>query len=330
MAKNIILAFGMPRSGTTWCGKILDSHPNTIYRHEPDTSFRSETIPLIALVGEIERYREAVRTYTTAACHVRTERVSASLPIFPKRYYSPVSFRFRQGMILATKAFSRYRSNLTVPDLVDIDRDRDISIIWKSIESLGRLGLFARVLENSRAIHILRHPCGQIASVINGEAGGRFTDRSPSSEDYGIFELLADTDSARNHGLTVESLRAMEPVERLAWRWAIFNEQAMLDTEGLENCTVLRYEDMCLDPESRTRELFAFTGLDWNDQTAGFISRSTGHNSERYYSVFKNPVQAMNRWRDTLPSEQIDQITAVVKNTLPGRLYFADQVEKDS
>ena len=31
-----ILLFGMPRSGTTWLGKIFDSHPQVLYRHEPD------------------------------------------------------------------------------------------------------------------------------------------------------------------------------------------------------------------------------------------------------------------------------------------------------
>ena len=41
-----ILAIGMPRSGTTWIGKILDSHPRTLYRHEPDTWRRLDTIPL--------------------------------------------------------------------------------------------------------------------------------------------------------------------------------------------------------------------------------------------------------------------------------------------
>ena len=31
-----ILLVGLPRSGTTWVGKIFDSHPSTLYLHEPD------------------------------------------------------------------------------------------------------------------------------------------------------------------------------------------------------------------------------------------------------------------------------------------------------
>ena len=35
--KTLSLLFGMPRSGTTWVAKILDSHPHADYRHEPDS-----------------------------------------------------------------------------------------------------------------------------------------------------------------------------------------------------------------------------------------------------------------------------------------------------
>ncbi len=31
-----ILVVGAPRSGTTWLAKIIDSHPDVLYRHEPD------------------------------------------------------------------------------------------------------------------------------------------------------------------------------------------------------------------------------------------------------------------------------------------------------
>ena len=37
---SLILVVGAPRSGTTWLAKIIDSHPDVLYRHEPD-----ETLP---------------------------------------------------------------------------------------------------------------------------------------------------------------------------------------------------------------------------------------------------------------------------------------------
>ena len=44
---QILLIFGMPRSGTTWLGKIFDSHPDIIYLHEPDSEFRLKEVPLL-------------------------------------------------------------------------------------------------------------------------------------------------------------------------------------------------------------------------------------------------------------------------------------------
>ena len=49
MNQPLILLFGQPRSGTTWIGKIFDSHPDTLYRHEPDSGSALKSIPLIGL-----------------------------------------------------------------------------------------------------------------------------------------------------------------------------------------------------------------------------------------------------------------------------------------
>jgi len=36
LAASAILILGSPRSGATWLAKIFDSHPDILYRHEPD------------------------------------------------------------------------------------------------------------------------------------------------------------------------------------------------------------------------------------------------------------------------------------------------------
>lgn len=42
-----LVVLGSPRSGTTWLGKIFDSHPDVLYLHEPDTIRRNWDIPFL-------------------------------------------------------------------------------------------------------------------------------------------------------------------------------------------------------------------------------------------------------------------------------------------
>ena len=59
----IILLFGMPRSGTTWIGKIFDSHMRTLYRHEPDTWNKIKEIPLLENSECSAKYADFINGY---------------------------------------------------------------------------------------------------------------------------------------------------------------------------------------------------------------------------------------------------------------------------
>src|SRR5690606_26486931 len=98
--RSPILLFGMPRSGTTWIGKIFDSHPDTLYRHEPDSWGRLNAIPLMAPVERAAEYAPTVREFCAALPGMGLTKVAASTPLFPKRYYSPLQYQlFRLGVV---------------------------------------------------------------------------------------------------------------------------------------------------------------------------------------------------------------------------------------
>ena len=77
---------------------------------------------------------------------------------------------------------------------------KDYRLAWKSIESLGRLGLVLESLPDARSVHIVRHPCGYVASVLRGEAAARF-DHNAAAADFPIYEMLSGTAPARRRGL---------------------------------------------------------------------------------------------------------------------------------
>jgi hypothetical protein len=202
--------------------------------------------------------------------NLHSTKVSATLPVFPKSYYAYPQLLIRKANVLAAKAGARIFGEFSVPDMVDYGRIPELPLVWKSIESTGRMGLLCRALVRCRAVLILRHPCGYVASVVRGEAAHKFEGRTRSHEDFGLFAKMIETEQARRYGLTVDALKAMHPLERLAWRWAIYYEKAIDDTAELENCRYVLYENICKQPYDESRGLFNFTGLRWNEQTTNF------------------------------------------------------------
>ena len=322
--RRLILLFGKPRSGTTWLGKIFDSHPDTLYRHEPDSLRGLSDIPQHISSAEYESYRKEIEEFISRLTSLRSAKICAKLPLFPKSYYSGLRFFFFRLNAIGAKVATRFGAEIPVYSFVNFKTIANLPIAWKSTESLGRLGAIMRLHPNARCIILVRHPCGYVSSILRGEAQRSFTSRLPHAEDWGVFEKLLTTKQAQARGLTISDIKQMNPVERLAWRWLLFNENAMDDTDGIPSCKVVRYEDLCTDPLNVTKQMFDHVGLQWSEQTAGFLARSTAVEDSSYYGVFKNPVESMSKWRKELSQADIGCIMAIVKDSRPGRLFSSD------
>lgn len=311
---RVILILGAPRSGTSWLAKIFDSHPDVLYRHEPDTVLRNYELPWMCQPEDVRVHRAAAQAYLGQLIETATLKTAGSLPIFPKRYLGMVASKLRAGVIYGLRAAElvgarRLVRDIPVPDLLDPARHPELRVVIKSVSSRGRARLFAEALPGSRIVFIVRDPWGQVASMLRGAALGKFESPVP------VGELLA-TEQAKRYGLTSERFAALPVVERYAWNWAILNEKAIDDLAGIATVRVLRYHDLCEQPMREARALFAFADLAWDRQTERFIERSTTFNGrDRYYQVFKNTTAALNRWREELAPEDQRRILAVVRET---------------
>lgn len=321
---SCILIFGMPRSGTTWVGKLFDSHPDTLYRHEPD-SVQRLNMPLYPEVQAAPDYRHELKQFVAALPRKRSAKVVGKQPLFPKSYQNAAALGAYRLNVGLAKAASRVKSNfpcLYRPAAADGKRAR---VVWKSIESPGRLGVCMQVLSKARAIYLMRHPCGYVASVLRGEAAKRFSDTKPSADDLWMLETLLATSNRQHRGLTLDDIKNLTPEERLAWRWVLLQEKVLEDVADCERVLTLRYEDVCADPLAMTRRAFAFAGLDWSTQTETFVHASTrpkgATRKTGYYSVFKRPQAAAERWRSELPPESIERIMRIFRNSRLYRLY---------
>ena len=315
-----ILVFGMPRSGTTWVGKLFDSHPDTLYRHEPD-SVRRLSLPLFPDKTDAAQYRRELERFVASLPYLRSPKVVGKQPLFPKSYHSAAALFAYRASVAVAKAASHVKWNFPAPFRPTAGGRGAVCLVWKSIESPGRLGVCLEALPGARAINLLRHPCGYVASVLRGEAEQRFGDLIPSGEDLWLLKMLLATPTAKRHGLTLDDLKRLTPEERLAWRWVLTQEKILADVEQTARVLTLRYEDVCAEPCAATRRMFAFAGLGWQSQTEKFVRASTQAADTDYYSVFKHSQASAERWRSELAPEVIERILRILRASRLHRFY---------
>jgi hypothetical protein len=304
---------GAPRSGTTWLAKIIDSHPDVIYRHEPD-----ETLPAPSPLT-VEATRGLLPTWI-ADCSARTV---TKRPFFRKSWQSNPARLLRTCLAFGVSAAShmprpvRLLAKLPIPDLASRPVPR---VALKSVRLAEAAAVVAGALPASRTVLILRHPCGQVASVMRGARQQRFDLRTPGS-DLPLDEERAMA-FARAHGVSPAVFRALPQAGQYAWSWRAFNEPAYAALAGQDNVYVVVYEALCLSPEVLGRAILQFVGLDWHPQTAAFIADSTRHQGAAgYYAIVRNAIAAAENWRWRMPQTDQAAVLEVVATSPLGRFW---------
>ena len=311
LSDSAILVLGSPRSGTSWLAKIFDSHPDVLYRHEPDEL----KLPTPGL-KPAEQVREWLRQ--------RGLRAAAKRPNFPKSWRPPLLDNVRQVLTAALALAERLpvssyvAKRIGVPDLVAPNR-------WGSVRAAVKLvnwdgSLAARTMPNARCVFILRHPCGQIASIMTGLARKQFNRTSDDSE--ASLGMTSAMDYAERQGVDAAAFEALPDAAKHAWSWRAFNEPAVAALRDLPNARVVIYEELCHQPETVARDLFVFAGLNWHEQSTAFLGSSTQHDRPAgYFDVYRATGQVADRWRQTMSPADQDAVRTVLSTSSLARCW---------
>jgi hypothetical protein len=314
---------GAPRSGTTWVGKIFDSHPDVLYRHEPDTVLLEPRLPYIIPAGDDGRYADIAAAYLDKLLRVATVKSVSQRPIFAKSYIPRAIAPLHHGMLHAARLSATLldcvrAASFRLPEPFEISRHPGLRPVVKTINARGRMAAFLGAAPTMKVIFLLRHPGGQVASMLRGMKIGKMKRMNAFIED------VAASPAAARYGLTLEGLARSSRAAQWTWNWVALNELA-LDTLSRHDPTLIAtYEDICADPVRQSKALFAFAKLDWRRQTEEFVSRSThGHGDTRYYSVFRDTAALAGQWHAALGEDDRDTVCDILRQT-PFARYWPD------
>ena len=144
---------------------------------------------------------------------------------------------------------------------------------------------------------------------MSGTRSGKFLSRI--YEDWDLFDKLLQ--QGGNTAFTSSDIREMSPEERLAVRWGIINDHCLASVPENRRL-VVRYEDVCEEPESELTRMLHWCGLEFADQNRRFILSSTAQDKDSYYGTTKDPRKSAYNWQSKLDEETVSRILAILSH----------------
>lgn len=314
--ENKIIILGSGRSGTTWLAKLLDSCPEVMYFHEPDSTDKHSGIPYLPTIDENETIKSNAERYINQLLLNRHNKTHGKRPFFSKSYRSAFSeFVFRSSILFSKMSEKLGISN--IPVLTAENSTHNITRIVKSVDSVSRAKLFLDSNPNLKVVHLIRNPYAVVDSRIRGTALGLMSNQS-------YFEELYRAYGKDTFDITLEELRTLSMEEKFTYEWMVHNHQVVSSCSVHQNYFIVLYDKLAIDVKKELVALFNQLQIPWSNQTEKLVTEmaSAECSDGDYFGVFRSPKTQLNKWKKNLSEDQIEAIRSMLaKSELLSRQF---------
>ena len=308
---------GPARSGTTWLGTIMDSHPDVVYRFEPFHRLCTGDLTFKHLWKGLKTHTlsdQDISTLYTAL--LKAHPLTHKPPFFNHKSYPLFSMGKGKFWPIARlmPAFAPLYRALYSPRSLPPVIFKEVTFVEQTKTILNRTPI--------PVVYVVRHPCATVLSEIKGQKAGKM----PSGRLNNLKGLLEKHDPALQERYAPR-LDQLTFVQKIALLWRIEVERCVRAVRASERGLVMTYEQITEDAYHYADKIFNHFGMTLADETVEFLDRlysiqpnavqKQPSNAKRgwggqYFTVHRNPKTQKDAWKAKISAEDRQHIESIV------------------
>lgn len=285
---RLVVVSGLPRSGTSWVGKVLAFTPGFTYCREPDNS---DHVP-----GARREFRWL---YLPSGRHDPAWDAHMRLALRGK-VATPFTMQENPGPLLG-RLPPRWANKLGAMAPFLYLRRRHILV--KLVHANLALEWIADEFPAARQVHVIRHPCGTFASWAR-------LGWEPEPH-----RLLADDRLVSDHlapfADVIEGAESFWERAGALWgaTYTVVHAQLLAHPEWC----VLQHEWLCGDPVARFHRLCDAVGMSWTRDTEAFLRESDRSGDDAAFSLQRSAAAEIEKWKRQVDPTDVAACRRVVE-----------------